>query len=444
MKSDQKPDVCVVGLGYIGLPTAAIVARAGCRVHGTDVTHKVVETINRGAIHIEEVDLDGLVQGVVARGLLKASTEVAPADVFIIAVPTPFDANHAPDISYVLAAGEAVAAVLKPGDTVILESTSPVGTTEALRDLIAARRPDLKCPGLTSEIPDLSIAYCPERVLPGRILEELTNNDRSIGGITPRCARKALSFYKLFVRGECIVTDSRSAEMTKLVENAYRDVNIAFANELSIVADQIGLDVWEVIRLANRHPRVNILSPGPGVGGHCIAVDPWFIVHGAPEHTPLIRTARGVNDGKIHHVIARAEALIAANPAARVACLGLAFKANIDDFRESPARLVAVTLARKFGSRIKVVEPYASELPGEFAGTAAELIDLDTALEQAEILLVLVDHDQFKAVPLAERAGKLVYDTRGIWLDQPQPALAQLTEPQPAQPSAIEPLRRAG
>lgn len=444
MKSDQKPDVCVVGLGYIGLPTAAIVARAGCRVHGTDVTHKVVETINRGAIHIEEVDLDGLVQGVVARGLLKASTEVAPADVFIIAVPTPFDANHAPDISYVLAAGEAVAAVLKPGDTVILESTSPVGTTEALRDLIAARRPDLKCPGLTSEIPDLSIAYCPERVLPGRILEELTNNDRSIGGITPRCARKALSFYKLFVRGECIVTDSRSAEMTKLVENAYRDVNIAFANELSIVADQIGLDVWEVIRLANRHPRVNILSPGPGVGGHCIAVDPWFIVHGAPEHTPLIRTARGVNDGKIHHVIARAEALIAANPAARVACLGLAFKANIDDFRESPARLVAVTLARKFGSRIKVVEPYASELPREFAETEAALIDLDTALEQTEILLVLVDHDQFKAVPLAERAGKLVYDTRGIWLDQPQLAQPQLAQPQLTQPSEIEPLRRAG
>lgn len=435
MKSDTKPSVCVVGLGYIGLPTAAIVARAGCQVHGVDVTQSVVDTINRGEIHIEEVDLDGLVQGVVARGLLKASTEVVPADVFIIAVPTPFDANHAPDISYVLAAGEAVAKVLKPGDTVILESTSPVGTTEALRDLIAARRPDLKCPGLTTDIPDLSISYCPERVLPGRILEELTNNDRSIGGITPRCARKALSFYKLFVRGECVVTDSRSAEMTKLVENAYRDVNIAFANELSIVADQMGLDVWEVIRLANRHPRVNILQPGPGVGGHCIAVDPWFIVHGAPEHTPLIRTARGVNDGKIHHVIARAEALIAANPAARVACLGLAFKANIDDFRESPARLVAVTLARKFGSRIKVVEPYAAALPKEFAGTEAELIDLDTALEQTEILLVLVDHDQFKAVPLAERFDKQVYDTRGIWLDQPQAVLPE---------ADAEPLRRAG
>jgi UDP-N-acetyl-D-mannosaminuronic acid dehydrogenase len=364
------------------------------------------------------------VQGVVQRGLLSASTEMAPADVFIIAVPTPFDNDHAPDVSYVLAAGEAVARVLKPGDCVILESTSPVGTTEQLRDQIAALRPDLKCPGLTSETPDVSIAYCPERVLPGKILEELTNNDRSIGGITPRCARKALAFYKLFVRGTCVVTDSRSAEMTKLVENAYRDVNIAFANELSIVADKMGLDVWEVIRLANRHPRVNILTPGPGVGGHCIAVDPWFIVHGAPEDTPLIRTARGVNDGKIRHVIQRAEALIEAYPQARIACLGLAFKANIDDFRESPARLVAVTLARKFGSRVSVVEPYASELPKEFEGTSASLIDIDSALEQSEILIVLVDHDQFRAVPLAERARHLVYDTRGIWLDQPSAGAA--------------------
>ncbi|NOU03553.1 MAG: UDP-N-acetyl-D-mannosamine dehydrogenase [Novosphingobium sp.] len=424
MKSDVKPDVCVVGLGYIGLPTAAVVARAGCKVHGVDVTQSVVDTINRGEIHIEEVDLDGLVQGVVQRGLLRASTTMARADVFVIAVPTPFDTNHAPDISYVLAAGEAVAKVLKAGDTVILESTSPVGTTEQLRDLIAAKRPDLKCPGLTAETPDISIAYCPERVLPGKILEELTNNDRSIGGITPRCARKALAFYKRFVRGTCVTTDARSAEMTKLVENAYRDVNIAFANELSIVADHMGLDVWEVIRLANRHPRVNILSPGPGVGGHCIAVDPWFIVHGAPEQTPLIRTARGVNDGKIHHVVARAEALIEAHPQAQVACLGLAFKANIDDFRESPARAVAARLARTYGKRIKLVEPYAAQLPREFEGTGAELIDIDTALESCAVLIVLVDHDQFKAVPLAERAHLQVYDTRGIWLDQPCPAAA--------------------
>jgi UDP-N-acetyl-D-mannosaminuronic acid dehydrogenase len=422
MKSDTKPDVAVIGLGYIGLPTAAIIARAGCRVLGVDVSQKVVDTINRGEIHIEEVDLDGLVQGVVQRGLLSAATEVAPADVFVIAVPTPFDKDHAPDISHVLSAGRAIAPVLKPGDVVILESTSPVGTTEKLRDLIAVARPDLKVPGLSRETPDLSIAYCPERVLPGKILEELAGNDRSIGGITPRCARKALAFYKRFVRGACVTTDARSAEMTKLVENAYRDVNIAFANELSIVADRMALDVWEVIRLANRHPRVNILQPGPGVGGHCIAVDPWFIVHGAPEDTPLIRTARGVNDAKIHHVIARAEALVAAHPEARVACLGLAFKANIDDFRESPARLVAATLARRFGARIQVVEPYAAELPIEFTDTGASLIDIDTALEECAILIVLVDHDIFRVVPLAERADKLVYDTRGIWPDQPKAA----------------------
>jgi len=328
----------------------------------------------------------------------------------------------------VLAAGEAIAPVLKQGDVVILESTSPVGTTEQLRDLIGELRPDLKCPGLTRETPDISIAYCPERVLPGKILEELTNNDRSIGGVTPRCARKALAFYKRFVRGECVTTDARSAEMTKLVENAYRDVNIAFANELSIIADRMDLDVWEVIRLANRHPRVNILQPGPGVGGHCIAVDPWFIVHGAPEETPLIRTARGVNDGKIRHVIRKAEELVDAHPDARVACLGLAFKANIDDFRESPARLVAATLARRFGQRIQVVEPYAAKLPIEFTNTGATLIDIDTALEESDILVVLVDHDIFRVVPLAERSGKLVYDTRGIWPDQPKRVVADLPE----------------
>jgi UDP-N-acetyl-D-mannosaminuronic acid dehydrogenase len=322
-------------------------------------------------------------------------------------------------VSYVQAAASAVAGVLKPGDTVILESTSPVGTTDAMRDLMAGLRPDLKFPGLTRETPDISIAYCPERVLPGRILEELTNNDRSIGGITPRCARKALAFYKRFVRGTCVTTDARSAEMTKLVENAYRDVNIAFANELSIVSDRMGLDVWEVIRLANRHPRVNILQPGPGVGGHCIAVDPWFIVASAPEETPLIRTARGVNDQKMHHVIAQATALIDAHPDARIACLGLAFKANIDDFRESPARFVAARIARKYGARVSIVEPYAGDLPIEFTDTGAGLIDIDEALETCDVLLVLVDHDVFKVVPLAERAGKVVYDTRGIWPDQP-------------------------
>ncbi len=419
MHGDQKPEVCVIGLGYIGLPTAAIIARANCQVTGIDVSDHVVDTINRGEIHIEEVDLDGLVQGVVQRGTLRASTQIVPADVFVIAVPTPFekDGQHTPDTSYVMAAATEVAGVLKKGDAIILESTSPVGTTEAMRDLIAKLRPDLKMPGQTAEIPDVSIAYCPERVLPGKILEELTHNDRSIGGITPRCARKALAFYKRFVRGTCVTTDARSAEMTKLVENAYRDVNIAFANELSMISDTMGLDVWEVIKLANRHPRVNILQPGPGVGGHCIAVDPYFIIHGAPDHSPLIRTAREVNDAKMHHVIVQAKELIAGNPGLRVACLGLAFKANIDDFRESPARFVAASLAREFGDRINIVEPYAAALPREFEGTGASLIDIDTALEECGILIALVDHDVFRVIPPEERQGALVYDTRGIWPD---------------------------
>ena len=417
MRGDTKPDVCVLGLGYIGLPTAAVIARAGCPVRGVDVSHDVVDTINRGEIHIEEVDLDGLVQAVVQRGLLTASTDVAAADVFVIAVPTPFarDGEHTPDTSYVMAAAEKVASVLKTGDTVILESTSPVGTTEAMRDAMAAIRPDLAMPGRCDGRPDVSIAYCPERVLPGRILEELTHNDRSIGGITPRCARKALAFYKRFVKGECVTTDARSAEMTKLVENAFRDVNIAFANELSMIADRQGLDVWEVIRLANRHPRVDILQPGPGVGGHCIAVDPWFIVHGAPEEARIIRQARETNDAKMHHVLDRARALIEDHPDKKIACLGLAFKANIDDFRESPARFVAAALAREFGERVRIVEPYAADLPQEFEGTGAELVDIDTALEECGVLVTLVDHDLFRVIPPEERADKAIYDTRGIW-----------------------------
>ena len=330
--TNDKCTVAVVGLGYIGLPTAAIIARSGCEVIGVDTSQDVVETINRGDIHIEEVDLDGLVQAVVARGTLSASTQMPEADVYVIAVPTPFvkDGEHTPDTAYVMAAADAIAPMLKPGALVIVESTCPVGTTDAVRDRLAENRTDLAMPGKADGTPDIAIAYCPERVLPGRILEELTHNDRSIGGITPRCARKALAFYKRFVKGECVTTDARSAEMTKLVENAFRDVNIAFANELSMIADRQGLDVWEVIRLANRHPRVNILTPGPGVGGHCIAVDPWFIVHGAPDEAKIIRQARDTNDAKMHHVLARARALAAAHPDAKIACLGLAFKANID------------------------------------------------------------------------------------------------------------------
>ncbi|MBB3910011.1 UDP-N-acetyl-D-mannosaminuronic acid dehydrogenase [Sphingomonas desiccabilis] len=410
----------MVGLGYIGLPTAAVIARSGASVLGIDVDPRVVETVNSGKVHIEEIDLDGLVSGVVARGLLRASTQVAPADVFVIAVPTPFGPNHEPDVGYVLEAAATIAPVLKAGDAVILESTSPIGTTEKVAALLAERRADLAIPGHCSGTADVAIAYCPERVLPGRILVELIDNDRVIGGITPRCARKALHFYRRFVRGACVTTTARAAEMTKLTENAFRDVNIAFANELSVVADTMGIDVWEVIRLANRHPRVNILSPGPGVGGHCIAVDPWFLVHADQENARLIRTAREVNDAKIAHTIARAEALAEAMPGAPIACLGLAFKANIDDFRESPALKVALHLAKRFSDRVRIVEPYAARLPQAFEGTGAQLIDLDTALETCPAFVVLVDHDIFRSVPLDERAEKRVHDARGIWPDQPK------------------------
>lgn len=419
MRNEAPVEVCVLGLGYIGLPTAAVIARSGCAVTGVDISEDVVATINRGEIHIEEVDLDGLVKGVVSRDALRASTHVVPADVFIVAVPTPFakDGKHTPDTSFVMAAVSNVAAVLKKGDCVIIESTCPVGTTHAVRDLLAGLRPDLVMPGLTDGIADVAIAYCPERVLPGRIIEELVHNDRSIGGITPRCARKAIGLYKRFVKGECVATDAKSAEMTKLVENAFRDVNIAFANELSMIADAMELDVWEVIRLANRHPRVNILEPGPGVGGHCIAVDPWFIVHGAPDESVLIRTARQVNDEKMLHVAAKAAQLIEEHPGMKIACLGLSFKANVDDFRESPARYIAARLAKRFPTRINIVEPYATALPIEFDGSGARLVDLDDALEACGILIVLVNHDVFGAVPAAERREKIVYDVRGIWRD---------------------------
>ena len=423
MNSGRDHTACVIGLGYIGLPTAAIIARAGIPTYGVDVSEQVVETINRGEIHIEEVDLDGLVRGVVQRGLLTAGTEIRPADTFVLAVPTPFekDGNHTPDLTFVMDAAARLAPVLEPGNTVILESTSPVGTTEAMRDRIAELRPDLKLPGLGTNgreggTPDIAIAYCPERVLPGRILVELIDNDRSIGGITPRCARKALAFYKSFVRGECVVTDARSAEMTKLVENAFRDVNIAFANELSMIADTMDLDVWEVIRLANRHPRVNILQPGPGVGGHCIAVDPWFIVDSAPDDTELIRAARKVNDAKPHHLAGRVveHARDLKDPV--IACLGLAYKADIDDLRESPAITVVRELAGADVGEILAVEPHVDALP-----PALDNLDnvtkasLEEALEKADVVVLLTDHRAFKDVPRKRLEGKRVFDARGVW-----------------------------
>jgi UDP-N-acetyl-D-mannosaminuronic acid dehydrogenase len=314
---------------------------------------------------------------------------------------------------------ESISGVLRPGNLVILESTVPIGTTEQMAKKIIQLRPDLKLGAADSPENGISVAYCPERVLPGRILSELVHNDRCIGGITPHCARRAQRFYKSFVRGACIATSARAAEMVKLTENAFRDTNIAFANELSLICDRYGVNVWEVIDLANRHPRVNVLRPGPGVGGHCIAIDPWFIVESAPDLARIIRTSREVNDSKIDWTVKQATALIEEHPYANVACCGLAFKANVDDLRESPALEVAHQLASRYGSRIKIVEPYISKLPPQIAEHGAELTDLDDAIRSCEIAIVLVDHDHFKMIPLAERRHLAVVDTRGIWQDMP-------------------------
>ncbi len=421
MSNFEYPHVSVIGLGYIGLPTAAVVANSGCTVVGVDVSAQVVETINRGGVHIEEADLESLVKEMVEAGRLRATTTPEQADVFVIAVPTPFHdgPERQPDTSYVMGAVRTVAPVIKRGDLVIVESTCPVGTTEAVRDLLAEMRTDLKMPAAGTDGADIAIAYCPERVLPGKIIRELRENDRSIGGITSTCSDAAMAFYSLFVEGSCIATTARTAEMVKLVENSFRDTNIAFANELSVISDKLGLDVWEVISLANRHPRVNILQPGPGVGGHCIAVDPWFIVSSAPEEARLIRMAREVNDAKPEFVMAKARSLLdSAGPDATLACLGLAFKANIDDFRESPALKIALDLAREYANRVVIVEPHIEQLPPPFDGTGARLVDLEMALENSQAILLLVDHDAFKVIKSDSIAGKNFYDTRGV-LHQP-------------------------
>ncbi len=404
----------VIGLGYIGLPTAALIASRGIPVVGFDTKVDVVKTVGSGAIHIAEPDLDGLVQKVVSSGLLTTSSKPVPADVFIVAVPTPIDDANKPDLTAVHAAIDDIVDLL-------VESTSPIGTTEAIAKRIAERRPDLGVGGYGDKKngSGISVAYCPERVLPGRILTELVNNDRCIGGVTPACTRRAQRFYKLFVRGACVPTTARAAELVKLTENAFRDTNIAFANELSLICDRFDINVWEVIDLANRHPRVKVLRPGPGVGGHCIAVDPWFIIDSAPDLARVMRASREVNNSKTIQVISRAEALIDDHPYANIACWGITFKANVDDIRESPAMEVALRLAEKYGRRVKLVEPNLRKLPAEFSSYGTELVSVDDALRSCEIALLLVDHDEFKMVALAERRHLDVIDTRGIWQDMP-------------------------
>ncbi|WP_159650857.1 UDP-N-acetyl-D-mannosamine dehydrogenase [Vibrio atypicus] len=406
--------ISVIGLGYIGLPTAAVIASRGIEVVGVDVNQNAVDTINEGNIHIVEPDLDIVVRGVVSTGNLRATTTPEKADAFMVAVPTPFKDDKVPDLSYIKAACKAIAPVLEKGNLVILESTSPVGATEKLATWLAAARPDLSFPQDKGEAADIKIAHCPERVLPGYVLQELVSNDRVIGGLSKACSERAVELYSTFVRGECIITNARTAEMAKLTENSFRDVNIAFANELSVICDKLKINVWELIKLANRHPRVNVLSPGPGVGGHCIAVDPWFIVDSAPEDAKIIRQARLTNDAKPLYVIDQIEKAADEFKRPVIACLGLAFKADIDDLRESPALQIVEELAAKNIGQVLAVEPNVHSLPEKLVHADVEQMTLDAALEKANIIVVLVDHKQFKAADKTQFATKVVIDTRGI------------------------------
>lgn len=414
--------ISVIGLGYIGLPTAAMFASRRIEVIGVDVNQHAVDTINRGEVHIVEPDLDMVVRAVVREGYLRATTVPEPAEAFLIAVPTPFTGdNHEPDLGFIEAAARAIAPELEAGNLVILESTSPVGATEAMAGWLAEARPDLSFPQTAGDASDIRVAHCPERVLPGKVMQELITNDRVIGGMTAKCSDTAVRLYRSFVTGECVVASSpREAEMAKLTENSFRDVNIAFANELSLICDELDIDVWELIRLANRHPRVNILQPGPGVGGHCIAVDPWFIVSSAPEQARLVRIAREVNDSKPEWVLDKVRSAIGAylmeNPGktaadVTVAIYGLAFKPDIDDLRESPALEIAKALAREHQGPLKIVEPNVTTLPeGLGAGSHSPVDEAN-----AEVHVMLVDHKVFKE---AQAPSGRIVDARGVWISR--------------------------
>lgn len=409
--------VAVIGLGYIGLPTAAILATNGIEVIGVDVNSGTVDAVNRGEVPFVEPDLGVHVAGAVSQGHLKATTETPSAQAYIVAVPTPFREDRSADLSYIEAAARGIAPQLQGGELLILESTSPPGATEHMANYILELRPDLSLDGSDSS-PALLVAHCPERVLPGRVMIELVTNDRIVGGMTPEAAEAAKELYAVFCQGEILTTDAVTAEMAKLVENSYRDVNIAFANELSVISDKLGIDVWELIRLANHHPRVNILQPGPGVGGHCIAVDPWFIVAAAPEESRLIRTAREVNDAKPEWVIEQAKAALAGLPeSAELSVLGLAFKANIDDLRESPAIEIAAHLADALPNRrLNVAEPHIGALPGKLANRRnVEFLSVEESIQRSEVVLVLVDHDAVKEVGAEALDGKVLIDTRGTF-----------------------------
>ncbi|MFW0111562.1 UDP-N-acetyl-D-mannosamine dehydrogenase [Rothia sp. CCM 9416] len=412
-------NIAFIGLGYIGLPTAVVLAQSGARVIGVDINPATVESISKGRVTIVEPGLDQALTSALASGNLTVTTQVPPADTYIIAVPTPFTEQKDGDLSYIMAAASSIAAQLRGGELIILESTSPPTTTQKLAQHIISLRPDLVADGQENPggKPVIYFAYCPERILPGKALQELISNDRVIGGQTPTATQRAQQIYARFCTGQLLATDDVTAEMVKLTENSFRDVNIAFANELSMIAAQLGVNVWELIDLANHHPRVNILQPGPGVGGHCIAVDPWFIVAADPHNSRLIRTARQVNDSKPGWVIEQVQAESAHLDRPTIAVLGLAFKANIDDLRESPALEILTELTHQIpGARLLVVEPHIDRLPAHLSQLGqVELTDCDPAIAQADLVLLLVDHDRFKQVPATALAGKAVIDTKGLW-----------------------------
>lgn len=401
--SEVVHDVCVLGLGYVGLPTAAVLATRGQKIAGVDTRNEVVSTINSGKIHIVEPELDALVRAAVSAGRLQAFSEPQPASAFLICVPTPFGPGHQPDLSYVEAASRALLPALRPGNLVVLESTSPPGTT---REMVARI---LEEGGFVAGR-DVFVAHAPERVLPGAVIREVVENDRVVGGVTPACTEIAAAFYERFVTGEVLRCTADTAELVKLSENAFRDVNIAFANELSNVCEQLDLDVWEVIKLANRHPRVNILRPGPGVGGHCIAVDPWFIVAAAPERTPLLQAARRVNDARPHQVVATVRTLSERFKRPKIACMGITYKPDIDDIRESPAlEVVRELLAADFGS-VVVVEPHLAKCPIE----GVPLESAEEALRTADIVVILVAHRAFGRLRRELFHRPSVVDTVGL------------------------------
>ena len=401
----MKPEVVIIGLGYIGLPTSALIASNGTNVLGVDINQYVVDTINQGKIHIVEPDLDEIVSVAVSKGNLKATTKASSAEVYLIVVPTPFKGNHEPDISFVEAATESVIPLLKEGDLFIIESTSPVGTTEKMMDLILSKRPELKN--------KIYIAYCPERVLPGNVMYELVENDRVIGGVNEASTDKAVAFYSKYVKGELHKTNARTAEMCKLVENSSRDVQIAFANELSLICDKANINVWELINLANKHPRVNILQPGCGVGGHCIAVDPYFIISEFPKESKIISNAREINNYKSEWCIEKIKSTalqfeIDNDRKPTIALMGLAFKPNIDDLRESPAKYISQKVLQNLNNEeLFIVEPNID------SHSIYKITDYKEAIEKADIIVFLVAHKEFKNIDMSKE--KVVLDFCGVY-----------------------------